>query len=93
MKSWITNGIRTSIKRSEKLYKNKDIQDGYHRQYKEVRNKIVNLCKPNKKIYFQNSFLQNANNIKQTWRGIKSIIIIITKIEVSQHLLCTNNRT
>ena len=55
-KPWITNGIRTSIKR-EKIYKRcikenyKYTKDGYHGQYKELRNKIINLCNQSKKTF------------------------------------------
>ena len=44
-----------------------------------MRNKIVNVCKQTKKVFYQNFFIQNANNIKQTWKGIKSIINIHSK--------------
>ena len=70
-KPWITNEIITLIKRRAKLYKkfikakNNDIKMTYHRQYKELRNRIVNLCKQTKKMFYQNFFLENTNNIKK----------------------------
>ena len=84
-KPWITNEIKTSIKIRERLYKkfvkakNNDIKNTYYRQYKELRNRIVNLCKQSKKTFYQNYFLENTNNIKKTWKGIKSIININNK--------------
>ena len=57
-KPWITNEIKMLIKRREKLCKkfikakNNDIKNTYYRQYKELRNRIVNLCKQSKKTYY-----------------------------------------
>ena len=84
-KPWINYEIKTLIKSREKLYKkfikakDKEVKDGYYRKYKELRNKVVNLCKQSKKAYYQNFFIQNVNNIKKTWQGIKSIISINNK--------------
>jgi len=79
-KPWITFGIRNSIKRRDALSKkfikakNKEVKQDYHVKYKELRNRIVTLCRVSKKIYFQNFFTQNANNLKNTWKGIKNLI-------------------
>ena len=84
-KPWITSGIRKSIKRREKLYKKfikakeGSTKDAYHTQYKELRNKIVQLCRQSKKNHYQKFFDENANNLKLTWKGIKQIINIKNK--------------
>ena len=55
-KPWITNGIRTSIKRREKLYKkflrakDENIKEMHHKNYKTIRNQIVTLCRESKKL-------------------------------------------
>ena len=96
-KPWITNGIRKSIKRREKYYKKiikaKDevIKEDYHSKYKEIRNAIVTLCRQSKKMHFQKFFLENANNAKKTWKGIKSIINVNSSMTCQPISLLVNN--
>ena len=67
-KPWITQGIKTSIKRREQLYakylksKNIEIKEEYHRQYKDLRNQLVTISRQSKSNYYQNYFSKNANN-------------------------------
>ena len=84
-KPWITYRIRKAIKKREKIHKkiikakNCEIKDQYYKQYKDWRNQIVYLCRQSKKLYFQNYFSENVNNIKKTWDGIKTKINIENK--------------
>ena len=70
-KPWITNEILNSIRKREKLHKkfikakDEHIKENYHKKYKEIRNQILSKCRQSKKSYFQNFFLENANNIKK----------------------------
>ena len=79
-KPWITLRIRNSIKRRDTLHKkyikakNKEVKQDYHIKYKELRNHIVTLCRTSKKLYYQKFFAENANNLKNTWKGIKNLI-------------------
>ena len=79
-KPWITNDILKLIHKRNILYKkflmikDKTLKDLFFKSYKTIRNKIVSECRQSKKLYYQNYFLTNANNIKNTWQGIKSII-------------------
>ena len=97
-KPWITNDIRKSIKEREKYYKKfikaKDglIKEDYHNKYKELRNQIVTLCRQNKKTYYQKFFTKNANNAKNTWKGIKSIINVNTSMKSQPTSLLVNNK-
>ena len=58
------------MKRRDKIYKkyikakNAEVKSDYEKQYKELRNRIVKLCRESKKTHFQNYFIINANNIK-----------------------------
>ena len=96
-KPWITNEIIKSIKKREKLYKkyikakDKDIKEDYHKKYKEKRNQVLNECRQSKKTYFQNFFTENANNIKNTWMGIKAIININKNTKGQPTSLLVNN--
>ena len=68
-KPWITSGLRKSIK-----IKNKLPMTGERAKYKLYRNRITNLTRLSKKLYFHSFFNDNINNIKKTWRGINSLI-------------------
>ena len=79
-KPWITSGILKSIKRRDSLLRQyintKDAvhKDDIHAQYKTLRNKIIKLIKQSKKSFYQNYFAEKANDIRNTWIGIKNII-------------------
>ena len=68
-KPWITRGIRNSIRK-----KNKFFMQGDRVNYKIYRNKISNLIRLSKKMYFYSYFENNISNIKKTWQGINQII-------------------
>ena len=82
LKPWISHGILNSIKRRDKLLRKyineKDviIKEDLKYEYRKLRNKIVNLIRTGKRNHFQKHFTENANNIRETWKGIKSIINI-----------------
>ena len=67
------------MKRREKYYKkfikakNADVKSEYEKLYEDLRNRIVQLRK-SKKIYFLKYFSNNANNIKNTCKGINQMI-------------------
>ena len=45
------------------------------------------LLKQSKKSYYNNYFRNNINNIKNTWKGIKSIISLNTKESESTKII------
>ena len=96
-KPWISKVIQNSIRKRENLYKkfvkakDKVIKEDYHKKYKEIRNKVLSECRDSKKLYFKNYFSQNANNIKNTWKGIKSIININNNSKGQPSSLLVNN--
>lgn len=47
-----------------------------HNNYKQYRNLIVDLIRKSKKQHYQKYFIENSNNIRKTWDGIKTIISI-----------------
>ena len=97
-KPWITLGIRKSMQRRDKLHKkflkckNTDFKNEYHRQFKELRNKIVKLCRESKKNHYQTYFSENVNNIKNTWKGIKQVININNKSNNQPSSLLVGNK-
>ena len=97
-KPWITNGIRNSIQRQEKLYKkfikakNQEVKNEHHLNYKELRNQIVTICRLSKKNYYQKYFAENADNARSTWKGIKTIINVNITIKSDPTSLIINKK-
>ena len=81
-KPWITFGIQKSISVKNKLLKKfinkKDpqIKAECHEKYKKYRNLLSTLLKESKHICYTKYFESNWNNIRNTWKGIKTIISI-----------------
>ena len=79
-KPWISQGILTSIKKRDHLFKlfikskNPIEKSTLEKQYKQYRNLIVCLCRRSKKNYFSHYFKEHSKNIKKIWQGVKSII-------------------
>ena len=76
----ITLGLQKSISVKNKLLKNfinkKDpvLKQEFHTNYKKYRNLLSTLMKKSKQAYYDKYFEKNWNNIKNTWKGIKSLI-------------------
>ena len=81
-KPWITLGLQKSISVKNKLFVNfinkKDpiLKEEFHTNYKKYRNLISTLMKRSKQAYSDKYFEANWNNIKNTWKGIKSLITL-----------------
>ena len=56
--------------------KDPQVKDIFHEQYKDYRNMLSTLLKKSKIGYHNQYFEANMNNIKNTWKGIKSILTI-----------------
>ena len=83
-KPWITLGLQKSISMKNKLLKNfinkKDpiLKEEFHTNYKKYRNLLSTLMKKSKQAYYDRYFEKNWKNIKNTWKGIKSLISLKT---------------
>ena len=81
-KPWITPALQKSISIKNKLLKKfitvKDpqIKERYHKENKDYRNLLSTILKESETNYFNHYFESNWNSIKNTWKGIKSIITI-----------------
>ena len=75
-KPWLTKSLLRSINKKNKLYK----QYLRHRsnekllKYKTYKNKLTDLLRVAKRLYFQNQIELNKTNIKQTWRILNNAI-------------------
>ena len=83
-KPWITLGLQKSISVKNKLLKNfinkKDpvLKEEFHTNYKIYRNLLSTLMKKSKQAYYDKYFEKNWKNIKNTWKGIKSLVSLKT---------------
>ena len=68
--------IKVSIDRKNKLYKKylKTRSPYLHSKFKFYRNKLNHLLRISKRMYYNDFFNNNINNMKNTWKGIKQII-------------------
>ena len=79
-KPWITLGLQKSISVKNKLLANfinkKDpiLKVEFHINYKKYRNLLSALMNRIKLAYYDKYFATNWNNIKNTWKVIKSLI-------------------
>ena len=79
-KPYISLGLQKSVSVKNKLLKNfmnkKDpiLKEEFHTNYKKYRNLFFTLLKKSKQAYYDKYFERNWNNIKNTWKGIKSLI-------------------
>ena len=84
-KPWITTGIIVSIKRKHSLFnkyikcKDSTRKITLHNEYKALRNRITNIILDSKKYYYTKFFIDNNNNLRKVWQGIKEIINIKSK--------------
>ena len=87
-KPWITLGLQKSISVKNKLLKNfinkKDpiLKEECHTNYKKYRNLLSTLMKKSKQAYYDRYFEKKWKSIKKsvknTWKGIKSLISLKT---------------
>ena len=96
-KPWITLGLQKSISVKNKLLTNfinkKDpiLKEEFHTNYKKYRNLLSTLMKKNKQAYYDKYFERNWNNIKNTWKGIKSLISLKTVASYASNVLSLDN--
>ena len=89
-KPWITKGIQNAFEEKNRLFKKCIKWDDYNQEFKTYTNSLSTLLKQSKKSYYNNYFRNNINNIKNTWKGIKSIISLNTKESESPKIILNN---
>ena len=83
-KPWTTLDLQKSISVKNNLLKNfiskKDpvLKEEFHTNCKKYRKLLSTLMKKSKQAYYDKYFEKNWNNIKNTWKGIKSLISLNT---------------
>ena len=100
-KPWVTPALQKSIsvKNSfsllNKFIKSKDPQakEHHHIKCKTYRNMLSTLMKKSKMNYYNHYFKNNWDNIKNTWKGIKSILNINNTHSNIPEILVSNDTT
>lgn len=76
IKPWMTNGILNSIRHRDRISK-EVLKDPFNLQlinyYKKYRNKLTNLIKTTKDIYYKSKLDEVSGNLKKTWQIINEI--------------------
>ena len=79
-KAWITPALQKSISIKNNLpqkmitAKDPQIKERYHKEYKDYRNMLSTTLKRRKTNYYNHYFETKWNSIKNTWKGLKSIL-------------------
>ena len=70
---WLSNGLITSIRNKNLMFKNVKIGLLCEQQYKAYKNKLVNLLKVAKKRYYIKLFNNYKSNTKKLWHAINNL--------------------
>ena len=98
-KPWITLDLQKSISEKNKLLTNfinkKDpiLKQECHTNFKKYRNLLSTLMKKSKQAYYDRYFGKNWKNIKNTWKGIKSLISLTVASNIPTVLSLDNGDT
>lgn len=73
-KPWISKGLRKSINKKNKLYKQFLQNRITENRYKIYKNKLTHSIRIAKRIYYDKKLTDNKANMKETWKILNSII-------------------
>ena len=82
----VKNKLLTNFNEKEPILK-----EEYHTNYKKYRNLLSSLMKKSKQVYYDKFFERNWNNIKNPWKGIKSLISLKTVASSVPTVLSVDN--
>ena len=95
--NWITNGLLTSIKQKDYLYKQMHSLQSNHpnyenikSQYKTYEKNLKNLIYTVKKDFFNRQFMKFRSDIKNTWKTIKNVLNKNRSTRKMQTKFCVN---
>ena len=81
-KPWINSDLAKMIKIKNKLFERKKRQplnENIKVLYNRFRNRVDRELKRSKKSHYTEYFNEHSNNIRKTWKGIKSIVNVKNK--------------
>jgi hypothetical protein len=97
-KPWITNEIIKKINKRNKTHgkflkeQDPEKKKELHEQFKNLRKDVTFMLRDSFKEHYKNFFEENSNNLRKTWRGIKSIIQISTSNKSDNISLMIENK-
>ena len=71
---WITNGLRKSINKKNRLYKDSNSSVEKKQTYITYRNRLTHLLRIAKKEYYNTLLLNYKNDLKKSWQVLNDII-------------------
>uniref|UniRef100_A0A669B1C7 Reverse transcriptase domain-containing protein n=1 Tax=Oreochromis niloticus TaxID=8128 RepID=A0A669B1C7_ORENI len=73
---WLTKGIINACKKKNNLYKQfiKVKTKEVEQRYKAYRNKLTDIIRTSKQLYYRRRLYENKNNIKGTWVVLNNLI-------------------
>ena len=98
-KPWITAALQKSISIKNALFKRyiklkRPVKKNeVHQQYKYYRNLLSTQMKKSKQNYYERFFKNNLNNLKNIWKGIRSLIAIKHSSSSNIHMLTHKGAT
>ena len=71
--------------------KDPTLKEEFHTNYKKYRNLLSTLMKKSKQDYYDRYFEKNWKSIKNTWKGVKSLISLKTVASRIPNVLSLDN--
>ena len=62
------------------IRRNPILKEEFHTNYKKYRNLLSTFTRKSKQAYYKKHFERNRSDIKNTWKGIKSLISLKTVV-------------
>lgn len=90
---WLTKGLQNACKKKNALYKQfiRLRTEDSEQRYKLYKNKLTEVLRTRKKLYYTNLINNNKNNIKEVWSILNSIIKGNTKNKVYPNYFVDKN--
>ena len=86
----VKNKLRTKLINA----KHAILKEETHTEYKKYRDLLSTFLKKSKQTYYNKYFEKNWNNIKNTWKGIKSLTFLNSVASSPSTVLsCDNDNT
>ena len=79
-KPWINADVLKAIKAKNNIYnkfineQNETIKNEHHLQFKQLKNDITKQIRYNKKLYYNDYFSKNSQNVRKLWAGINNLV-------------------
>ena len=92
---WLSDGLKASIKRKNKLYLTSLKHPTLYNilKYKQYKNKLTALLKYEEKHFYQSQMIRNKCNLRKVWIIIKQVINKTRSSTKSEQLMLNNEIT